>query len=250
MDDRHLELEIEIAAAAETAWRALTDAEGLIGWFASDARVDLQPGGEWYIAHGDPGMTSTVAAVEEGRSVKVVTPEREGIQITSEFAVEGRGGMTVVRISESGFGPGADWDAEIRSRISGWTSYLENLRHYLEHHAADPALCNYLQTPFAGTGAEAWDTLAGLLAATFPGAEFERRPPNTLAARVPELGDGRTLASVEAADDGGMIWLQLIAYADGRPRLNTVTANLQRRLDATFAPADAGVNAPPRLNVA
>lgn len=228
---------MEVDADPETAWHALTDQEGLRGWFASDARTEVRPGGEWTIAHGTYEMTSEIDEVGEGRRLRVTGPPREGFAVTTDFLVESRAGTTVVRIVESGFGPGEEWDDEIRSRVSGWTRYLENLRHYVESHPREPAACEYLYADFAGPATEAWDALAEVVVAELDGTSLEKHRPMTISGPVPELGDGRVLGSVESAGEGGMIWLQLIAYADGREQLRAVTERVQRSLVAHFGTA-------------
>jgi hypothetical protein len=51
-----------------------------------------------------------------------------------EWLVEARGGGTcVVRLINSGFGSGADWDAEYDATEAGWRLFLYNLRLYLTH---------------------------------------------------------------------------------------------------------------------
>ncbi|HLL68188.1 MAG TPA: SRPBCC domain-containing protein [Micromonosporaceae bacterium] len=51
-----------------------------------------------------------------------------------EWLVEARdGGTCVVRLVNSGFGPGEDWDADFDGMSSGWRIFLENLRLHLTH---------------------------------------------------------------------------------------------------------------------
>ena len=240
MNDRELEIELDVDATAEAVWHALTDAEALLGWFASDARIELRPDGEWELASGEHRMTSRVEEVEAPKRLRVVAPPREGFAVTTEFIVEARGGRTVVRIVESGFGPEASWDDEIRSRESGWARYLENLRHFVENHPGEAAAADYLYATFTGAAASAWDALATVVRAELDVPSLEEHPPKTVTARVPELGDGRVLGSIESTGEGGMIWLQLIAYGDGRERLQAVRDRMRDGLAAAFPPVEAG----------
>jgi len=163
-----------------------------------------------------------------------------GFAVTTEFVVEARGGRTVVRIVESGFGPEASWDDEIRSRESGWARYLENLRHFVENHPGEAAAADYLYATFTGAAASAWDALATVVRTELEVPSLEEHPSKTVAARVPELGDGRVLGSIESTGEGGMIWLQLIAYSDGRERLEAVRDRMRDGLAAAFPPVEAG----------
>ena len=59
--DRVLSTEVEVDATPSTVWRALTTSEGLRGFAAPVAAIDLRPGGMWEASHdraaqlGDPG---------------------------------------------------------------------------------------------------------------------------------------------------------------------------------------------------
>ena len=52
---RKFESEIEIAASAQTVWAALTEADGIRGWFAPEARVTPGVHGSVWASWG-PGM--------------------------------------------------------------------------------------------------------------------------------------------------------------------------------------------------
>jgi uncharacterized protein YndB with AHSA1/START domain len=45
VNERSVEREVEVPATREETWRALTDPEQLGEWLASDAELDLRPGG-------------------------------------------------------------------------------------------------------------------------------------------------------------------------------------------------------------
>jgi hypothetical protein len=58
-----------------------------------------------------------------------------------EFSVQARGGKTLVRVTQSGFSSGSEWDEEFfDSTDYGWGFMLFNLREYLERHAEQPRL--------------------------------------------------------------------------------------------------------------
>ncbi len=57
----------------------------------------------------------------------------------AEWLVEARdGGTCVVRLINSGFGSGAEWDAEYDATEAGWRLFLYNLRLYLTHFPGQP----------------------------------------------------------------------------------------------------------------
>ena len=56
----------------------------------------------------------------------------------AEWLVEARdGGTCVVRLI-SGFGSGAEWDAQYDATQAGWRLFLYNLRLYLTHFPGQP----------------------------------------------------------------------------------------------------------------
>jgi uncharacterized protein YndB with AHSA1/START domain len=223
MTDKH-EFEFEIAAPPEEVWRALVDPGGLVGWFASEARVTLEPGGEWFVAHGEHSQSSTVEEVVPGERVRT----RFG-RTTTEFVLEGRRGTTVLRIAQSGFE-----DEDSGSLERGWAYYVETLRHYLGRHSREAAAGAYLYSHGSGTVAEA----RSVLPATLPdGADVFDEGERTLGARVPVLGDGIYRASIEGRDGEPWLWVHLVAYGDGRSRLAEVSGDVERKLAAALARA-------------
>jgi uncharacterized protein YndB with AHSA1/START domain len=221
MTDRR-EFEFEISADREEVWRALVDPDALRGWFASDARVTPEVGGEWYVAHGEYGQSSTIEELVPNERL-ATSHEGKG----SEFQLEGRAGTTVLRIVQSGFGP-----SELDSLERGWGAYVETLSHYLTLHADEPAESTYSYAPGALTVERARATLRAALPA---GAEIFDESPRSLGARVPTLGDGIYRASIEGRDGEVLVWVQLVAYGSGRERLADVTATVERALTAALA---------------
>jgi uncharacterized protein YndB with AHSA1/START domain len=118
MNDRELAIELDVDARGGLA--RPDGCRGVLGWFASDARTELRPGGDWELASGEYRMTSRVDEIEAPKRLRVVAPPREGFAVTTEFVVEARGGRTVVRIVESGFGPRqAGTTRSARARAAG-----------------------------------------------------------------------------------------------------------------------------------
>jgi uncharacterized protein YndB with AHSA1/START domain len=222
MSDRR-EFEFEIDAAPEKVWRALVDPDALCGWFASDARVTPEVGGEWYVAHGEHGQSSTI---EEFVPNERLATSHEGKG--SEFQLDGRAGTTVLRIVQSGFGP-----AELDSLERGWATYMQTLRHYLSLHSDEAAEATYTYAASPMTVAE----IRAVLPRTLPrGAEVLDESSRSLGARVPALGDGMYRASIEGSDGKVLVWVQLVAYGAGRERLAKVTADVKRALDDAAMP--------------
>jgi uncharacterized protein YndB with AHSA1/START domain len=212
------ELRFEVAAPREDVWRALVDPAALVGWFASDARVTPEVGGEWYVAHGEYGASSTIDELVPNERL-ATSHEGKG----SEFLLEGRKGTTVLRVVQSGFG-----ESELASLERGWASYAQTLGHYLERHRDEPAAATYSYSSGAGTVADALDALRHALP---DDADVFDESPRSIGARVPALGDGIYRGSVEGNDGQVLIWVHLVAYGAGRERLGDVTGEVRSELE-------------------
>lgn len=130
---RSIELEVEVVGTPEAVWRAIATGPGISSWFVPH-EVEGREGGAVRMDFG-PGIgevSGTVTAWEPpGRVVFEGEGDRE---LAHEWLVEARdGGSCVVRLVVSGFGPGADWDAEYDGLSRGWQIFLHNLRLYITH---------------------------------------------------------------------------------------------------------------------
>ena len=211
------ELEFEIDAAPAEIWRALVDPGALCGWFASEARVTPEVGGEYYVAHGEYGQSSVVEEIVDEERLRTSHGET-----LTEFILERRNRTTVLKIVQSGFG-----EPEQTSMASGWASYMQTLRHYLAHHAEDKAAATYLYCNAEGTLADV--RLA--LRSTLPeGATVVDESERSLGAVIPGLGDGVYRASIEGGDGQVWLWVHLVAYGTDIAHLDSVAADVSAKL--------------------
>lgn len=123
-------------------WRAL-DAEELVRWFPLDAKVAPGEGGSISLSWGDFWSgTSAIEVGEPNRRLRTVDRRQDStgrvVEIAVDYIIEGHGGQTVLRVVHSGFGHGAEWDAEFDSIRRGWQFELRGLRHYLTRHWGTP----------------------------------------------------------------------------------------------------------------
>ena len=145
---RRFEMSIDIDAPADAVWSALTEADELTRWFPLEARVVPGEGGSMYWGWGEGWAgESKIAAWEPNRRLKLVET-RQGFDadgrpldrpgdnrdLIVEVTLESHAGSTRLRLVHSGFGHGADWDAELDGISTGWQCELRNLKNYLEHH--------------------------------------------------------------------------------------------------------------------
>jgi uncharacterized protein YndB with AHSA1/START domain len=131
---RAIEKEVVIQATPDEVWRALTEADELIRWFPVDARVTPGASGSiWLSWGGGTEGEAPITAWEPGRRLQW-TETRGAVRLAVDFHLEAKGGATVVRLVNSGFGAGPDWDDEFHMTEGGWSYFLQHLRWYLEQH--------------------------------------------------------------------------------------------------------------------
>ncbi|HXZ13967.1 MAG TPA: SRPBCC domain-containing protein [Candidatus Sulfotelmatobacter sp.] len=136
-----IEKQIELSVPPETVWKMLTDPNELTRWFPLEARITPGQGGEISLSWGP--------TYEGGASIEIWEPNRKiawaetsaGLPLRVEWTIESRGGKTLLRLVQSSFASGADWESEFYDSTNyGWDFMLLNLRHYLERHPGEPRL--------------------------------------------------------------------------------------------------------------
>jgi uncharacterized protein YndB with AHSA1/START domain len=123
-----------IRATLQRVFRALTDPSELEKWFVSKAEVDLRPGGTLK-------FTWREGEVAEGVFLLIVPPHRLSFRwqmgenlgetiVTIELTPQGED--TQVRLVETGWGVGDDWDRLYNAVDAGWSFFFERLVVWLE----------------------------------------------------------------------------------------------------------------------
>lgn len=144
-EERSIELEVEVPGTPEEVWRAIATGPGISSWYVPHT-VEEREGGAASASFG-PGpemqVEARVAAWEPPHRVLFTGPEGLG-GLAFEWLVEARdGGTCIVRLVNTGFGSGEEWDDQYDGMAEGWKLFLLNLRLHLEHfagHTATPVL--------------------------------------------------------------------------------------------------------------
>jgi uncharacterized protein YndB with AHSA1/START domain len=229
---RAIELEVEVPGTPEEVWEAIATGPGITSWFVPTT-VDGRVGGE-VTQHFGPGMDETGRVTAFDRPHRFVYEGGEP-RLAFEWLVQARdgGGGCVVRLVNSGFGSGEDWDGQYDSMTTGWRQFLGILRLYLTHFAGQRCAPVLAFGSADGPAPKAWERLTGTLGVPADLARGERAeargdgvPP--LAGTVVERVTGgmatllldapaRGLASLtaEAWGDGAVVSVQLYLYGDG-----------------------------------
>jgi uncharacterized protein YndB with AHSA1/START domain len=206
---RALELDVEVPGTPEEVWEAVASGPGITAWFVP-ARVDGRVDGTLELDFG-PGLgteTARITAWDPPRRFVAEVAHEGRPTFAAEWLVEARdGGTCVVRLINSGFGSGADWDAEYDATQAGWQLFLYNLRLYLTHFPGQPCASVLVNGPAAGPAPRAFGDLAAALG--LPGGAGQGDRVAATAADAPPL------AGVVERATGNMLTLLLEKPAPG-----------------------------------
>jgi uncharacterized protein YndB with AHSA1/START domain len=134
-DGRRIETEFRTTATPEEVWKAWTDPASISRWFTDDARGEAKPGDTLVWVFRGFGEIPYPVAVAEPPGRLVLAGEMPGRgPFALEILIRRTGGTTTVRLVNSGFLDGADFDEEYEGVRSGWDASLALLKHYLERH--------------------------------------------------------------------------------------------------------------------
>lgn len=163
---RRIELSVRVDAPPEEVWKALTEADEIRRWFAPEARVEPGEGGTLWLSWGegmegaarirvwDPPRRLVTSPVAPGK------PEREAM--SEEYTLQAAdGGTTILRLVQSGFGPGADFDDEYDATTNGWRTFFRMLQHGVGRHRGQPSRNLTVCRPVKTTRDEAWAIVKG-----------------------------------------------------------------------------------------
>ncbi|WP_164018075.1 SRPBCC family protein [Pyxidicoccus trucidator] len=251
---RSLEKQVKIKAPRDAVWRAITEADQIVRWFALDAKV--KPGVGGFVWLSWPGMAGEerIDVWEQGTHFRTSNPARP--QVATDWYVEGEGGETTLRLVHSGFGEGADWDAEYDSLDRGWSVFFQNLKHMLERHPGAPGQQVMVPVPVGNVGLEqAWQCLLGpgvlglertgertFKARSVTGEALEGEvdlwmPPRALGITVKNWNDARFTVDINGCDGEVRVWVCLLTWGLDAPAVEALRSRWQPALEGMFRPA-------------
>ena len=232
---KSIEVEIEVPGTPEQVWQAIATGPGFTSWFVP-AQIAERVGGATSFHFGE-GMDApgVVTAWEPPRRfVCEEVCEPGGSPLATEILVESRaGGTCIVRLVNSVFASGTDWDDQLESMKKGWGGFFGVLRLYMTHFAGKACTQIQVSGNAPGTESQAFSALTEALgiekasvgskaAATAPGVPslagiVEAVEDVRLALRIDAPAPG--IAVVAAYQCGGpvMTSVQLFLYGDGAP---------------------------------
>jgi uncharacterized protein YndB with AHSA1/START domain len=183
-EKRSIELEIEVAGTPEEVWRAIATGPGISSWYVPHT-VEERPGGAASASFGhgpEMQVSGRVAAWEpppprsaelgpvsdaatSGPIGRVVFDGGEAVDgLAFEWLIEARaGGTCIVRLVNTGFGSGKEWDDQYDAMTDGWRLFLLNLKLHLEHFPGQTATALLPMATWTGPRDETWAALTDAL---------------------------------------------------------------------------------------
>ena len=134
-EPKALIVEVTVPATQAEVWKAFTTSEGLSTWLTPGAVVDLREGGEW-TAHYPGGHTGggTIVSFVPMRemTLRAMAPEQfphvREERTTAKFEFAPQGNATLVRLTQTGWKTGDEWDAAYAYLAKGNPELFEQLR--------------------------------------------------------------------------------------------------------------------------
>jgi uncharacterized protein YndB with AHSA1/START domain len=133
--DKALIFEVAIPANRAQVWQAFSTSPGLSTWLTPGAVVDLRSGGEWtaHFPDGKIGGGTIISFVPETELIlSALAPERfptvRQQRLTARFEFVAQGDSTLVRLTQTGWKPGEEWDNAYDYLARGNAQLLETLR--------------------------------------------------------------------------------------------------------------------------
>lgn len=127
--------EMRIAAPPELVYRAWADPEHVTGWFVGRmvGRMEAGENVTWYWDDSGPGMSQRVLVADPPHRLVTAMDLPQGVSYL-EVTIEQDGGHSVVRLVQSGFGEGPEWDDQYEGMLSGWMIALAILKLFAERY--------------------------------------------------------------------------------------------------------------------
>jgi uncharacterized protein YndB with AHSA1/START domain len=148
--------EIRVDCTPEELWNAWAKPDGISKWFVDAQKGDMETDEKvtWVWETFGFEIPLQVFEAERGRYLAFGGPARspEHPQGLQEILITQDGGSCVLRLVNSGFRDGSDWDDEYEGVVSGWAMALATLKRWIEsykggersHHiVARPAAFEY-----------------------------------------------------------------------------------------------------------
>jgi uncharacterized protein YndB with AHSA1/START domain len=132
--EKMLRVEVTVPAPRAEVWKAFATSEGLSSWLAPNSNVELRPGGEWMV-HFPGGSTGggNIVSFVPGKQIVIAAlapdkfPTVRAERTTARFELEDHGTGTLVRLTQTGWKDGDEWDRAYEYLTAGNAQLLATL---------------------------------------------------------------------------------------------------------------------------
>ncbi len=133
---RIIQKEMTTRATPQQVWESWTDPAKLPQWFTDGAEGEAKVGRSltWIFDKFDYRFTYEILEARPEERLVLTATRPGGSPIFLEIDIWQAGGRTVLKLVQSGFGEGAEWEDEYQGVNSGWEMALAVLKHYLENY--------------------------------------------------------------------------------------------------------------------
>ena len=134
---RMLRAEIRTKATPQQAYDAWADPEKIAHWFPDRAEGKAEPGATitWVFEKFNYRIPYEVLIAQPAEKFAIRWNPPPGMSAgVLEVTIAKEGGETVIKLVNSGFREGAEWNEEFEGTDSGWRMALALLKHYLENY--------------------------------------------------------------------------------------------------------------------
>jgi uncharacterized protein YndB with AHSA1/START domain len=127
--------EMRISASPETVYRAWADPDSISAWFVQrmQGRMEVGETVTWHWDRSGPGMSQRVLVADPPRRLVTAMDLPQGVSYL-EVTIEQQGGHSILRLVQSGFGEGPEWDDQYEGMLSGWMMALGILKFFVERY--------------------------------------------------------------------------------------------------------------------
>lgn len=238
---RSHETRVEIEAAIEDVWNALTKPAEAARWFAPNMEIDLRPGGE-HVADWGPGLRwrSSIEVVEPLRHFRLsevrdevftAAAERRKLpsaRLVQDYYLETEHGRTVLRLVHSGFGEEEEWDEEYDGTRQGWRACFLRMKLMLERHRGEIARNFIVSKEMVGTTRA--QALAKVRAAAPAGITIVFDGETEFAGVVPEWNYSVFNVSSQSVTQGCMVYVEFVLWGVEASQAEAIEAEWSARL--------------------
>ena len=131
-----LDIALTIPAPLPEVWKAFTTSEGLMTWLTPSATVDLRPGGDWlcHFPGGSTGGGTILSFIpQEQLVISALAPDKfpnvRARRTTAKFSFKAEGNATSVRLTQTGWQQGEEWNKAYEYLAAGNAQLLAMLHH-------------------------------------------------------------------------------------------------------------------------